>query len=161
MPSGTRLPRIALLTDGIHPFVMGGMQRHSYYLAKYLALAGWEVDLYHRKTDANKDLKELPGLPHEAQINVHLVPVPFPSMGSLPGHYMKESYRYSEQIFKLLEKREPADIIYAKGFTAWSFFKMGKGRKFPPLLLNMHGLEMFQSPINLRQRMEQYLLRGP
>ena len=39
--------RIALLTDGIYPYVMGGMQRHSYYLAKYLARAGVHVDLYH------------------------------------------------------------------------------------------------------------------
>lgn len=29
--------KIALLTDGIFPYAMGGMQKHSYYLAKYFA----------------------------------------------------------------------------------------------------------------------------
>jgi hypothetical protein len=28
--------KIALLSDGIAPYVLGGMQRHSFYLAKYL-----------------------------------------------------------------------------------------------------------------------------
>jgi hypothetical protein len=27
--------RIALITDGIAPYVLGGMQKHSFYLAKY------------------------------------------------------------------------------------------------------------------------------
>ena len=29
--------RIALITDGIAPYVIGGMQKHSFYLAKYFA----------------------------------------------------------------------------------------------------------------------------
>ena len=29
--------RIALLTDGIYPYLVGGMQKHSYNLAKYFA----------------------------------------------------------------------------------------------------------------------------
>ena len=29
--------QIALITDGIAPYVLGGMQKHSFYLAKYFA----------------------------------------------------------------------------------------------------------------------------
>ena len=39
--------RIALLTDGIYPYVLGGMQRHSFYLAKYFAKNKFYVDLFH------------------------------------------------------------------------------------------------------------------
>ena len=35
--------KIALLTDGIPPYVVGGMQQHSYSLAKYLVLNGNEI----------------------------------------------------------------------------------------------------------------------
>jgi len=39
--------RVALFTNGIWPYVIGGMQKHSYYLVKYFAMRGIEVDLYH------------------------------------------------------------------------------------------------------------------
>jgi hypothetical protein len=39
--------KILLLTDGIFPFVMGGMQKHSYYLAKYLDKEVVDVTLAH------------------------------------------------------------------------------------------------------------------
>ena len=39
--------RIALLTDGIYPHILGGMQKHSFYLAKYFAQNKIQVDLYH------------------------------------------------------------------------------------------------------------------
>ena len=39
--------KIALLTDGIPPYIVGGMQQHSYSLAKYLVLNGNEVTLFH------------------------------------------------------------------------------------------------------------------
>ena len=39
--------RIALITDGIAPYVLGGMQKHSFYLAKYFAKNKIHVDLIH------------------------------------------------------------------------------------------------------------------
>lgn len=39
--------KIAILTDGIYPFVIGGMQKHSYYLARFLVLRGHEITLVH------------------------------------------------------------------------------------------------------------------
>ena len=38
---------ILLITDGITPFVTGGMQRHSTNLAKYFTLAGVNITLVH------------------------------------------------------------------------------------------------------------------
>ena len=48
--------KIALLTDGIYPYVIGGMQKHSYFLAKYLARNKINVDLYHFKSIDNYNL---------------------------------------------------------------------------------------------------------
>ena len=37
--------KILLLTDGIAPYALGGMQKHSANLAKYLTLAGVESNI--------------------------------------------------------------------------------------------------------------------
>ena len=39
--------RIALITDGNMPFVLGGMQKHSAYLQKYLTISGCKISLVH------------------------------------------------------------------------------------------------------------------
>ena len=39
--------KIALLTDGISPYVVGGMQTHSAVIANQLVKANNEVDLFH------------------------------------------------------------------------------------------------------------------
>ena len=39
--------KIAFLSDGIYPFVVGGMQKHSFCLAKELVILGNQVDLFH------------------------------------------------------------------------------------------------------------------
>ena len=39
--------RVALITDGIWPYVLGGMQKHSFYLCKYLAQNKINIDLVH------------------------------------------------------------------------------------------------------------------
>ena len=39
--------KIALITDGLHPYVMGGMQRHSTMLAQHLPAHGVELVVFH------------------------------------------------------------------------------------------------------------------
>ena len=52
--------RIALLTDGIYPYVVGGMQKHSYNLAKYFSQQKIHVDLYHTiSPSSHYDINEL------------------------------------------------------------------------------------------------------
>ncbi|MFO0434814.1 MAG: hypothetical protein ACK5ZT_06175, partial [Sphingobacteriaceae bacterium] len=50
--------KIALITDGIWPYVMGGMQKHSFYLCKYLAKNKINVDLIHFN-QSNLDITKL------------------------------------------------------------------------------------------------------
>ena len=52
--------RIALLTDGIYPYVVGGMQKHSYNLAKYFAQQKIYIDLYHcNSSQTNYNIQKL------------------------------------------------------------------------------------------------------
>lgn len=152
---------ISLLTDGIYPHVIGGMQKHSYYLVKYLSMNGIHVDLYHTgeghlKNDEEKLFTD------EQKRFIHPVVIPFPKAGWVPGHYLKESYSYSCRVFEAMQKREPTDFIYAKGFAGWRFFEK---RKHSGILtragVNFHGYEMFQPAFGLRSKIESYLLKGP
>ena len=135
---------IALLTDGIHPCVIGGMQRHSFYLAKYLAAAGVRVDLYHTIPDKSS-CTELEGFTPEEKANIRSFVVKFPSLGKSPGHYIRESYTYSVDIWKIFLKQSRVDFVIVKGFAGWELLNQkSQGADLPPVALNFHGYEMFQ-----------------
>jgi len=157
---------ILLVTDGITPFVIGGMQKHSYNLARQLALQGHRVTLFHCVTGSNKlpereEVHTLFGA--EAMKNLESICLRFPAPSWYPGHYLKESYLYSRMVFKRIESRlAEFDFIYAKGFTAWYFLEQkNRGVQMPPVGIKFHGYEMFQPPVGLRMRLENRLLAEP
>lgn len=154
--------KIALLTDGIYPYVMGGMQKHSFYTAKYFAINKVYVDLYHTG-DNSIELVNLSCFSAEEKKYIHSIVVPFPKLDSLPGHYIRESYEYSVRIFNEFQKNKTTvDFIYAQGFCGWEIIKQKSlGLAIPPIGVHFHGLEMFQKPANFRSRLEQFLLRKP
>jgi glycosyltransferase involved in cell wall biosynthesis len=153
---------LSLLTDGIYPHIMGGMQKHSYYLAKYLARAGVKVDVFH----AIPEGKPLPAYPEgfneEELQNLQFFPIHFPKPGKYPGHYIRESYIYSKRVYNELKQQPKPDFVYIQGFSGWAFLarsmehgawsKIKKG-------INFHGVEMFQKAPSLRIKLEHLLLR--
>lgn len=158
--------KILLLTDGITPYAMGGMQKHSANLAKYLTLAGVEVTLVHcvaREKEIPSD-DEVNSVLFSGQHKLDkIIGLKFPSMGKVPGHYLKESYQYSEMVFaKVKDELDSYDFIYAKGFSAWKLLhKKSKGMKIPPVGVKFHGYEMFQKPPSFRAKIERLFLRKP
>lgn len=159
--------RIALITDGIAPYVTGGMQRHSFNLCRSLATQGVHIDLYHCVPKAvateKRDAQNLDCFtePERAMISGELVE--FPDFGKMPGHYIRESYEYSRRISRKLQKKSRVDFIYAKGFTAWELLNLkSKGADLPPIGVNLHGYEMFQKLPGLKARLESALfLKAP
>jgi glycosyltransferase involved in cell wall biosynthesis len=153
---------IALLTDGIYPYVIGGMQRHSFYLAKYLAAAGHKVDLYHTN-QSKKDISALELFTAEEKMNIRSFVIPFPSFGSGPGHYIRESYEYSKRVWDAFKKQKQVDFIYVKGFSGWELLNQkDKGATLSPVGLNFHGYEMFQAqPSLLAGLKSRLILRSP
>ncbi|MCC9137335.1 glycosyltransferase family 4 protein [Pontibacter silvestris] len=153
--------RVALLTDGLYPYVVGGMQKHSYYLAKYLARNKVHVDLYHTGPDVANTL-QLEGFSEDELSFISPCYIPFPSLTKLPGHYVLESYQFSSSVYEQLVSSTAVDFIYAQGFTGWKTIEKKKsGSMLPPIGVNFHGLEMFQPAPDLRVKLQHLLLREP
>ena len=156
--------KIAFLSDGIPPYVIGGMQKHSLSLASQLVRFGHDVDLYHCVYTDNE-------LPTEEDVNnlafngnlrfnkVHCSY--FPTSIYFPGHYIWNSYRYSRHIYdNLVKDLNSYDFVYAKGFSAWKLFiKTNKKKNHPKIGLKFHGYEMFQSAPSIKVKIQHYLLR--
>lgn len=160
--SQNKLTKIALLTDGIYPHVMGGMQKHSYYLAKYLSRAGVKVDVYHAIPEGQPLPQQPEGFSDEELKNLQFFPVPFPKPGKFPGHYIRESYRYSKRVYEAYVKQPPVDFVYTQGFSGWKALAKGMehGAKSKSRTgINFHGVEMFQKAPSLRVKLEHLLLR--
>jgi glycosyltransferase involved in cell wall biosynthesis len=154
--------KIALLTDGVHPCVIGGIQKHSFYLAKFFAANRTTVYLFHTGPDnARTELPE--HFTKEEQAFISFIYIPFPKLDPFPGHYLRESYAYSGLIHeRFIAEKLDADFIYAQGFCGWKFVEeKSKGAVLAPVGVHLHGLEMFQKPASFRSRLELFLLRKP
>ena len=157
--------KICILTDGISPYVTGGMQRHSFNLCNELLKHGHEVTFVHcvygkSALPKKEDVKLL----FEKPENLSVYSLRFPASSGMPGHYIKESYQYSFAITSLLKEQLPLfDLIYVKGFSGWDLLQQKKKGKIKtgPILVNFHGLEMFQEPASFGERLKSYLLKSP
>lgn len=119
--------RVALCTDGVHPFALGGMQKHSRLLAEHLARSGrTRLVVLH---------------PHEERVfdpslGIEEVRVPDIDRGRW---YFHELWRYSGRVADRLDELKP-DVVLSQGFCVWK----GIDRFSDRLVLHPHGLEMFQ-----------------
>lgn len=155
--------RIALLTDGIWPFVIGGMQKHSFYLCKYFAQRNVYVELFH--TAAEESVIDMPAhFSPEELAYIRSWYIPRQPGDKLPGHYIRTAYKYSHRIYEelkaVMHQQPDIDFIYAKGLTGWSLLKHRHELKHcPPVGINVHGYEYFQKTASLKNKFEQYYLR--
>ncbi len=146
--------RIALLTDGLWPETIGGMQKHSFYLAKFLSLNNIKVDLYYCSKNPQVIISMFS---FEEVLNIRFFRVPFPKFRfTLPGHYILDSYLYSRSLYRTYSEQGAYDFTYAQGFTGWYFVK-----KNVKIGSNLHGLEMYQKAFGWKSKLIQYLLRIP
>lgn len=156
--------RIALITDGIWPYVLGGMQKHSYYLCKYLAQKQVYVDLFHFNS-SSYDVTKLEFFTEEEKKFITSYTVPFPTSLPFPGHYLYNSYRHSKLIYELVkDKLDAYDLIYTKGFTGWYLINQKAKKKIaaPKIAVKFHGYEMFQKPPDFKIKLQHvFLLRNP
>lgn len=152
--------KIALITDGIWPYVMGGMQKHSYYMCKYLAKNKVHVDLIHfNKSDL--DISKLEYFTDGEKKYINSILVDFPSSVQFPGHYIFNSYKHSKCIFqKLKDQWGTYDFIYTKGFTGWYLIDQKKkgNIKCCPVGVKFHGYEMFQEAPEFKIKLQHLLL---
>ena len=153
--------RIALITDGIAPYVLGGMQKHSFYLAKYLAKNKIHVDLLHYN-DSAFDISKLEFFTEQEKEFIHPIVLQFPTSAKFPGHYVYKSYKYSCLTFDAIkDKLNTYDFIYTKGFSGWKLIsEKNKGNiTCCKIGVNFHGYEMFQIAPEAKAKLQQFLLR--
>lgn len=152
--------RICLITDGIWPLAVGGMQRHSFYLCKYLAKHGINVDLVYTLKSQNGPVNIADVFSNEELGLIHPIFVRYPTGFYFPGHYLWKSYQYSVRVFRaVVPSIKEYDLLYVQGLCGWQLINNKKNSRLPVVILNMHGLEMFQQPAGFRTRLEQWLFR--
>lgn len=147
--------RFLLLTDGLSPFVTGGMQQHSTLLAKHLAPIVEHLTVVHCETSRNaipstSDVLNELGNPD----NVEVIGLPFRDDGFLPGHYPRASRRLSVSYLEHTGDLTNYDVVYAQGLMGDAFLK-----RHPKVIVNLHGLEMFQEGFSIQERLSKAMLR--
>ena len=153
--------RIALITDGIAPYVLGGMQKHSYYLAKYFAKNKVYVDLVHYN-DSNYNIVDLEFFSEEEKKYINSIVFQFPSSPKFPGHYVYKSYKYSCLAFNAIKDNlSNYDFIYTKGFSGWKLISEKRKGTISccKIGIKFHGYEMFQIAPKTKAKLQQLILR--
>ena len=153
--------RIAVLADGIPPAVIGGMQKHSYFICKYLALHGVTIEL-HTMVWNHEDLQIPLPFSNNDLSRIKVVSHVFPKTSWFPGHYVYNSYRLSKLIYNSIQARlHEFDFIYSKGYTGWELLRKGRNNQGPKVGVKFHGMNMFLPTRGWKQRLEQIILRPP
>ncbi|MCM5527629.1 glycosyltransferase family 4 protein [Parasegetibacter sp. NRK P23] len=135
------------------------MQKHSFYLVKYLAKRGVHVELYHTSKNADNHIRlDLFSEEEVKFIHPHLISYPRVKF-RFPGHYILASYLYSKRIWDALSKNAAVDFVYAKGLSGWETIRQKKKLNGIKVGLKVHGYEMFQYAPNLRVKLQHLLLR--
>ena len=135
--------KLALVTDGIHPFVIGGMQKHSFYLAKFLSKNKIYVDVYHYIETETMSINSI--FNKDELKYLKFFQIEYPKSLWFPGNYLYKRYLYSKRILKILLKQKPYHFIYVKGFSGWALLKNKKKFNIKTCIgINFHGYEMFQ-----------------
>ena len=141
--------KIAIASPGIYPYVLGGIQRHSFNLAKHLAQLCVQVDLYHTDFKQAEGIDELLEMSDLEKSRITSIAVPWIVTDRFPGHYVRSLKLFSQRIYDIYRQRSPADFIYAQSLTGWAFTQAKQaGEPLPPVMSNLHGYEMFQSSAN-------------
>jgi len=157
--------QIAILTDGVSPWSMGGIQRHSRMLAIAMAQAGATVSLFHTvRNPADRAAAELlSGFPTDAVGRIRSYIVDYPTPGRLPGHYISDNWRYSRRLLdRYRSEGVTVDFVYAQGLTGLAFAaaRRGGASRLPPVGVNQHGYEMFQAAADFKSYLQQLMLQG-
>jgi len=153
--------KILFLTDGLFPFVIGGMQKHSSILLKLLAENGMEIHVFHPGGVNYSSEKFAEKFKSKSENRITETQIDFPEFFQLPGHYLRENRKYSELCFKTIEKKlNQFDLIYAQGFTGWHFLKEKRKKTFSiPIIVNFHGYGEFQKAPEFRTALAYLMLR--
>jgi len=117
--------RLGLATDGIFPHAVGGMQRHTVFLANALVAAGIDVEVIAPSGHEHGDYR------------FEVVTAEWPRGGPYPLTLQ----RWSQRVVEVMRGRD-YDIVYGQGLTLWGSTPPNGA----PTVFNPHGLELCTVP---------------
>ena len=79
--------------------------------------------------------------------NIQVLTCTFEDRGKYPGHYLRASRKLSRTFLDLAGDLSQYDCIYAQGLTGDAFLW-----EHPRVIVNLHGLNMFQPILFLERR---------
>ncbi|MBR9921971.1 MAG: glycosyltransferase family 4 protein [Bacteroidetes bacterium] len=143
---------VGVLSDGIWPINVGGIQKHTYYLCKYLSrVKSVRVKLF-LILDQEDLIKQL-------DFDIEIFIVKKYRGVYFPGHYLYKSFQNSKLIVQKFEEEiKCLDLVYAQGLTGW-YYCLKKEEGWPKILVNFHGLEMFQVKATFKHALEMTMLK--
>lgn len=132
---------ILYVTDGISPWVVGGMQAVSRRQISWLHDAGYNVIATATRAD----------LPDQVDFANRLIPIRWPTRSQIskldPWNYVRQLQAFSRRVSELIEELSPA-LIYSEGPLVDDYLRRSPSNRVP-VLFHPHGLEMFQRTGNL------------
>jgi len=154
-----KLKRVLLFTEGVWPYVMGGMEKHTYYLCKYFAINQVEVIFVHSNpSDLDAGLLEKFS-PEEKRFLNSILIAPIKTR-PFPGHYLYETYQYSKRAYQAVKHLVPScDFIIAVGLGGWYY--LNNVRKTVPVAVHFHGYNFLQKQLVFYTRLQCLMLRYP
>lgn len=147
---------VLFLADGLFPFVVGGMQKHSTMLIKHLSPLVDQITVctcgeINAPPPAKQEiLDEL----LTSKNNIQVLTCTFEDKGVLPGHYLRASRKLSLNYLNLVGDLSQYDCVYAQGLAGDAFLE-----KHNRVVVNLHGLEMFQLAFSTREALAKRLMR--
>lgn len=142
--------KVLYVTDGIAPYVVGGMQAVSRRQITGLAANGIEVAYVHSFRGKAREQTDLPG-------EEHALDYPF-SRGLKrlsPWHYPNELMAYSAKVDEIVRQAQP-DLVYGEGPLVHRTLCR---RDRPPVVFHPHGLDMYQDQMSVIRNLRARTLR--
>lgn len=126
--------QIVYVTDGLSPWVIGGMQTVARRHIGWLVEAGYPVTVVH-------------GMAEDVHIDgLDMIRIPWPSSGRVgrlsPWKYANELRRFSRDVGNVIDQVSPA-LVYGEGPVLTDYLARPRAARVPTVF-HPHGLEMFQ-----------------
>ncbi|HET6244682.1 MAG: glycosyltransferase family 4 protein [Bacteroidetes bacterium] len=128
--------KIVFTTDGIFPYSVGGIQRHSRLLIEELAKRD---DIHLSVVHPHKNVNVFPSYNNIKEITVDDI--------DTSKLYISECFNYSQRVYEAIKDID-CDVVYAQGISIWYKINNCKNK----LIVNPHGLEAYQA-ISLKDKL--------
>lgn len=148
---------IAFLSNGLFPYQVGGMQKHTVNLVKHLPSSGCDVDLYYVADDRYPMAEEVQSELFDQTPGIRVCPVRHRKLPYFPGHHYPDCYWTSRSYRRAIrEATTDYDFVYAQGYMGWASvasrrkdLDRGTTDSGVPVGVNFHGIEALQDPQDL------------